>query len=96
MHTRTILVFALLLAASCRATPTSEPPTLPGPTDDVVVAPPATPADGEVMLPAAADWRATLIHAADSGVWYLHVDKVVPTYGQKPDEKRSKAEAGAP
>lgn len=33
-------------------------------------------------LPASDGWRAEQIHQADSGVWYLHVDKVVADYGQ--------------
>lgn len=33
-------------------------------------------------LSAGDGWRAEQIHQADSGVWYLHVDKVVADYGQ--------------
>ena len=33
-------------------------------------------------LPAGDGWRAEQIHQADSGVWYLHVDKVVADFGQ--------------
>lgn len=36
----------------------------------------------EQELPAAPGWRAAVIHQADSGVWYAHVDKVVDAYGQ--------------
>jgi hypothetical protein len=34
-----------------------------------------------VKLPAAADWIATLAHAGDAGVWYVHFAKVIPAYG---------------
>ncbi len=39
-------------------------------------------ADGEVPLPAFGDWRASLVHQSETGVWYVHVDKVVDAYGQ--------------
>jgi hypothetical protein len=39
------------------------------------------PSQGEVRLPAAADWIATLAHAGDAGVWYVHFAKVIPAYG---------------
>lgn len=40
------------------------------------------PATVAAALPAAPGWQAHTIHRADGGVWYAHVDKVVPDYGQ--------------
>lgn len=41
----------------------------------------ADPTKGEVFLPAAPGWRATLVHQSDAGIWYLAPGKVLPQYG---------------
>lgn len=70
-----------LFPVGCVAPPTDVSP-LPARGPEAAVPALGNPADAEVPLPAAAGWQARLVHRGDAGVWYLHVAKVVPAYGQ--------------